>query len=105
MNQSMVLLRAQYEAAVTALGESASSMLSAGLAEEQVARWAVDQRNSLKRNFRDLTPPSIVTAIETRTLQRYGNVLGPSADQLRAAGRSWAAIIESALRPGSLDGM
>jgi hypothetical protein len=97
---SIAALRAHYEAAVAALGESASRMLSDGVAEEEVARWVVAQRNALKRTYRNLTPPDILIAIEARTLQRYGNVLGPSADQLRAAGRSWADIIRSASRPG-----
>jgi hypothetical protein len=96
----MAALRAQYEVAVTALGEAASRMLSTGVAEEEVARWIVEQRNELKRSYRGMTPPDIVSTIEAHTLQQYGNVLGPSADQLRAAGRSWAAIIQSASRPG-----
>lgn len=93
-------LRLKYEAAVAALGEAASEMLRAGASEEHVARWAVAERNALKQEYRKLTPATVVTRIAAKTLKRYGNALGPSADDLRAAGKSWREIIDSATRPG-----
>ncbi len=94
-------VRSRYEAAVSALAETASQMLAAGSSEEQVARWMVDRRNRLKEAYRDLTPPDLLASIEARTTQQYGNVLGPSIDQLRAAGKSWMEIIDSAVRAGA----
>ena len=94
-------VRSRYEAAVSALAQAASQMLAAGSSEEQVARWAVDQRDRLKEAYRDLTPPDLLALIEARTVRQYGNVLGPSIDQLRAAGKSWTEIIDSAARAGA----
>ncbi|MBJ2160128.1 hemagglutinin [Variovorax sp. IB41] len=93
-------VRSRYEAAVNALARSASAMRAAGTGEEQVARWVVAERNRLKEAYRDLTPPDLLARIEARTMQAYGNVLGPSVDQLRAAGKSWTEIIDSAARAG-----
>lgn len=33
----------------------------------------------------------------------YGNPLGPTIEQLRAQGKTWEQIIESATRPGGED--
>ena len=93
-------LRLQYEAAVSELEEKTSSMLVAGVDEEQVACWAVTQRGLLKLQYRELTPPDTLAVIEAWTLKRYGNSLGPTVDQLRARGKSWADIIHCAARPG-----
>ncbi|MGJ7603091.1 hemagglutinin [Variovorax sp. LT1R20] len=94
-------VRSRYEAAVNELARSASQMLAAGTDEEQVARWVVAERNRLKEAYRDLTPPDLLVLIEARTMRQYGNILGPSVDQLRAAGKSWREIIDSAARAGA----
>ncbi|MFI5446098.1 hemagglutinin [Polaromonas sp. UC242_47] len=95
-------LRWRYESAVTTLGEQVARMLASGMAEESVALWAVAQRNQLKQVYRDMTPPEVLATIEARSLAQYGNVLGPSLAQLRADGKSWAAIAVAAGRPGTL---
>lgn len=95
-------LRGQYESAVATLGDQVADMLAAGMAEEKVARWAFAQRNQLKQAYRDMTPPEVLAIIEARSLAAYGNVVGPSVAQLRAGGKSWAAIAASAGRPGTL---
>lgn len=93
-------LRSHYEAEVAALRATAMRMLSAASSEEQVAHWIVQQRNALKLRFRALTPRDERERLEAWTLARYGNALGPTACQLRAAGKSWRAIIDGAARPG-----
>ncbi|WP_198086260.1 hemagglutinin [Variovorax sp. E3] len=93
-------LRLKYEAAVVALGDAASQLLRSGASEEHVARWAVAERNALKEEYRKLTPALVVARIAAKTLERYGNTMGPSADDLRAVGKSWREIIDSATRPG-----
>ena len=93
-------LRMMYEAAVAELSNAAVSKLDAGVSEEDVARWAVAERNILKQAYRDLTPESILGRIVARTLERYGNEMGPSVDDLRSAGKSWRQIIHSATRAG-----
>ncbi len=96
----MADLRLAYERAVAELGAQVSGMLAAGVAPEQVARWAVGQRDQLKQVYRSMTPPQALTIIEARTLAQYGNTTGPSVEQLRAGGKSWAEIAVSAGRPG-----
>lgn len=75
-------------------------MLAGGHSEEGVARWAVPQRNRIKQEFRELTPPRALATIEAWTLARYGDVLGPSVEQLRTRGKSWGEIVNAASRPG-----
>lgn len=75
-------------------------MLAAGVAQEQVARWAAGERDRLKQVYRDLTPPAALAVIEARSLAQYGNTTGPTVEQLRADGKSWAEIAASAGRPG-----
>jgi hypothetical protein len=94
-------LRLRYEAAVAALAHAAAEKLHAGVSEEAVARWAVAERNALKQTYRGLTPAPVLARIVSRTLERYGNAMGPSADELRATGKSWRDIIDSATRPGA----
>ena len=95
-------LRREYEAAAADLRRAGRGMLDAGLSEEYVARWMVDRRNDLRRKYRELTPAEVVRVLESHSVSRYGNSLGPSADQLRATGKSWADIIESAARAGEM---
>lgn len=75
------------------LSNAAVSKLDAGVPEEEVARWAVAERNILKQAYRDLTPESILGRIAARTLERYGNEMGPSVDDLRSAGKSSAILL------------
>jgi hypothetical protein len=63
----------------------------------------VDIRNQLKVQYRALSPADAAKAFEQRNILKYGNPLGPSADQLRAAGKTWEQIIEGAARPGGAD--
>lgn len=93
-------LRVAYEQAVAELGAQVASMLATGMAQEQVARWAASQRDRLKQVYRDKTPADALAIIEARSLAQYGNSVGPSVDQLRAGGKSWAEIAASAGRAG-----
>lgn len=96
-------LRLEYEQAARDLGTQADRMLASGVSEEQVARWAVAQRNQLKIEFRELTPPEMVAAQEQRNLRKYQDPVGPTADQLRAEGKSWMEMIKSSARPDGKD--
>jgi hypothetical protein len=44
-----------------------------------------------------------VRRFEQRNIEKYGDPLGPSIDQLRKSGKTWEQIIESATRPGGGD--
>jgi hypothetical protein len=96
----MADLRWAYERAVAELGAQVADMHAAGVEHEQVARWAASQRDRLKQVYRELTPPHALAIIEARSLAEYGNTTGPSVEQLRASGKSWAQIAASAGRAG-----
>jgi FtsZ-binding cell division protein ZapB len=96
-------LRLEYEQASRDLLSQTQRMLSQGIPEEQVARWAVERRNQLKVEYRELTPPNMLADIEARNIREYKNPLGPNVEQLRAEGKSWQQIIEGAAKPGGKD--
>ncbi|MES2383093.1 MAG: hemagglutinin [Pseudomonadota bacterium] len=93
-------LRLAYERAVAELGAQVADRVAAGVAQEQLARWAAGERDRLKQLYRGKTPPAALAIIEARSLAQYGNSIGPSVDQLRAGGKSWAEIAASAGRAG-----
>lgn len=97
------MLRQQYEAAVSKLAEKAIAMRGQGTPPEQIARLLHSERRALGVKFKDLTPPDKLAEIYARNLQKYGDKLGPSIDWLRARGKTWNQIIESASRPGGKD--
>jgi RHS repeat-associated protein len=96
-------LRQQYVDEVLQLKEVALASRGAGASAEATARLLHAERNALKLKYRELSPADAVKRFEQRNIEKYGNPLGPSIDQLRAAGKSWDDIIESATRPGGGD--
>lgn len=73
------------------------------MSEEAVAHWVAAERDALKRAFRARTPALVLARIVARTVACYGNEVGPSVDDLRAAGKSWREIIQSATHAGDHD--
>ncbi|WP_246670232.1 cell wall-binding protein [Bradyrhizobium stylosanthis] len=84
------------------LAEMATDMRRRGLEAETIARAVHAERLTIAKAFKDLTPEPLRTRIRARTIAQYGNPAGPSIDFLRAVGKSWDDIIDSASRPGSL---
>lgn len=95
--------RIAYESRTEQLAEQAQAMSMSGRSEEEVARWIHAQRNELKVEFRDISPSEFVAKAEARNIEKYGNPVGPTIDQLRSKGLSWSDIIKSASRPGGQD--
>jgi hypothetical protein len=50
-----------------------------------------------------MTPPEVLKTIYERNLAKYGDKLGPTIEWLRAHGKSWNEIIDSAVRVGGKD--
>jgi uncharacterized coiled-coil DUF342 family protein len=96
-------LRREYEAAVSRLAEKARLMRSQGRSSEEIARVLHAQRRALGEKFKELTPPEKLKEIYARNLKKYGDRLGPTIGWLRAQGKSWEEIIESASRSGGKD--
>lgn len=76
---------------------------AAGQSPEATARMLHAERNALKLKYRDLSPPEAVKRFELRNIEKYGDPLGPSIEQLRAQGKTWEQIIDSASRAGGAD--
>jgi hypothetical protein len=78
-------------------------MRAAGATPEQVARQVHQLRREIGVQYKDLTPPVKLAEIYERNMRVYGDKLGPSIDWLRAKGKSWEQITESASRSGGKD--
>jgi hypothetical protein len=82
-------VRATYEANVRALANQAAAVRAARHDAETIARQLVDARNALKVQARAQSPADAVALMEARNMAKYGNPIGPTADQLHAAGKTW----------------
>jgi hypothetical protein len=96
-------LRQKYVDDVAKLKDKANTMKKEGYSDEEIARILHDERNALKVQYRELTPSNVLKKIETRNIQKYGDKIGPSVDQLKESGKSWSDIIDSATRTGGKD--
>jgi hypothetical protein len=96
-------LRQAYVNEVNALGDIKQHMYTEGMSSEQIARNLHPMRRDLGVKYKDMTPEPMREEIYARNLQKYGDKLGPSVDWLRARGKSWEQIIESACRSGGKD--
>jgi AraC-like DNA-binding protein len=97
-------LRLEYEARVMALRGRADAMHRDGLSLEAIAKALHAERRTLCEAFKERTPEPQRTRIARRTYAIYGDPFGPSVEYLRAKGKNWDEIIESASRPGSPPG-
>lgn len=96
------VLRSEYVQAVMGLKKRVAELRGAGMTAEGIARTVHADRRALAAHFKERTSEPLRSLIYSRTLAIYGDHLGPSVDYLRAQGKDWDAIIESAIKPGSL---
>ncbi|MFF1920096.1 hypothetical protein ACFVW8_05910 [Streptomyces sp. NPDC058221] len=66
--------------------------------EEDIARTLVQMRNDAKDVVRAGMTPEQVAELEARNWKKYGNPLGPTADQLYLKYGSWEKVTEAATR-------
>jgi hypothetical protein len=96
-------LRQEYMNKVRALQGKVDKMRAEGRSEESIAREIHGDRRALGVEYKDLTPRDMLSEITARNLYRYQDPLGPTIPWLRAKGKTWTQIIESAVRPGGGD--
>ncbi|MFJ6480954.1 MULTISPECIES: FG-GAP-like repeat-containing protein [unclassified Streptomyces] len=96
-------LRQAYIDEVEGLTRQAAEMRAAGASPEVIARTLHKARRDIGVKYKDLTPEPKRNEIYERNLGKYGDKLGPSIDWLRANGKTWEQIIESATRTGGKD--
>ncbi|MEV7191997.1 hypothetical protein AB0N81_09305 [Streptomyces sp. NPDC093510] len=90
--------RMRYHQLLDTMELVADRMRDAGRSDEEIARTLVDMRNEAKDITRAGMSPEAVQALEARNMKKYGNPLGPTADQQFAKYGSWSAVIEAATR-------
>jgi hypothetical protein len=96
-------LRQAYVDDVASISDNVAAWEKAGADPEFIAREAWADRRALGIQYKGLTPPDMLEQISARNIARYGDPLGPSIDWLRAQGKTWQQIIESATRSGGRD--
>jgi hypothetical protein len=102
----ILALRPRYEADVRRLAIERTRLVTAGWDAERIARRLHAMRRRLGLRYKLRTPvfgAKGLISITRRNLRKYGDPLGPSVEQLRARGRTWEQISESACRPGGND--
>ncbi|ROR00078.1 hypothetical protein EDE04_6636 [Streptomyces sp. 2132.2] len=90
--------RIQYHDLLEDMHRTAADMRAAGATDEEVARELVDMRNQAKAITRAGMTPEEVRILEERNLAKYGNPLGPTADQLYAKYGTWQQVIDASMR-------
>ncbi|AZM57180.1 hypothetical protein DMA15_35325 [Streptomyces sp. WAC 01529] len=90
--------RSRYHRLLDGMELVAERMRAAGSSDEEIARTLVAMRNEAKDITRAGMSPEAVEALEARNMKKYGNPLGPTADQQFAKYGSWAAVIEASTR-------
>ena len=93
-------LRSRYEVTVLGLRAWVAALRDEGRSSEMIARAVHAERRRLTATFKELTPEPLRSRIRSRTLAIYGDCTGPTIESLRARGKSWDDIIDSAPRPG-----
>lgn len=91
-------IRMGYHGLLEGMRATEAGMRRDGASDEQIARRLVDLRNEAKRITRAGMSPEAVERLEERNRQKYGNPLGPTADQLYVKYGSWSEVIASARR-------
>lgn len=91
-------VRLRYHQLLDTMERVADRMHEEGRSDEEIARVLVDMRNEAKDITRAGMTPEQVEALEQRNMKKYGNPLGPTADQQFAKYGSWAGVIEAATR-------
>lgn len=75
-------LREIYDTAAKGITETAKEAVAKGAPQGEVAKWATEARNQLKAKIRADGNPILEKVFEARNLNKYGNKLGPTYEQL-----------------------
>lgn len=96
-------LRQNYVRAVYELKKTINRMRASGTDLEEIAKHAYEARTNLKIEYRKFTPPELLETINDRNMNKYGNPMGPTFDDLINKGKTFEQIIDSATRAGGED--
>ncbi|WP_418957927.1 hypothetical protein [Streptomyces tritici] len=90
--------RMRYHDLLEDMHRTEAAMREAGATDEEIARELVDMRNQAKAITRAGMTPEEVRILEARNMAKYGNPLGPTADQLHAKYGTWQQVIDASMR-------
>jgi hypothetical protein len=90
-------IRASYINGMKAVKSTIASMRQQGLDSELIARLVVKMRNDLKKMSREFMDIAEKAPLEERNRKKYGNPVGPNADQQYARYNSWETVIKRRL--------
>ncbi|MEU1350249.1 hypothetical protein [Streptomyces sp. NPDC005795] len=90
--------RMRYHQLLEDMEREECAMREEGRSEEDIARALVRMRNDAKDVVRAGMTPEQVAELEARNQKKYGNPLGPTADQLYMKYGSWEKVAEAATR-------
>ncbi|MFF5974856.1 hypothetical protein ACFY7C_25435 [Streptomyces sp. NPDC012769] len=90
--------RMRYHGLLEDMHRTEADMRAAGATEEEIARELVDMRNQAKEITRAGMTREEVRVLEERNIAKYGNPLGPTADQLHAKYGSWEKVTDASMR-------
>ncbi|MGW2657705.1 hypothetical protein ACWC1D_29140 [Streptomyces sp. NPDC001478] len=93
--------RMRYHQLLEDMERTECAMRAEGRAEEDIARTLVRMRNDAKDIVRAGMTPEQVAELEARNEKKYGNPLGPTADQLYLKYGSWEKVSDAATRSSS----
>lgn len=91
-------VRIRYHALLDEMERVEQRMRDEGRSDEEIARVLVHMRNEAKDITRAGMYPEAVALLEARNIVKYGNPLGPTADQQFARYGSWDKVIDAATR-------
>ncbi|MFG3407752.1 hypothetical protein [Streptomyces sp. NPDC048142] len=90
--------RMRYHDLLEDMERTECAMRAEGRSEEDIARTLVQMRNDAKDVVRAGMTPEQVAELEARNQKKYGNPLGPTADQLYLKYGSWEKVSDAATR-------
>ncbi|WP_328896819.1 hypothetical protein [Streptomyces sp. NBC_00236] len=90
--------RMRYHQLLVDMERTECAMRAEGRSEEDIARALVQMRNDAKDVIRAGMTPEQVAELEARNEKKYGNPLGPTADQLYMKYGSWEKVADAATR-------
>ncbi|MFF8727112.1 hypothetical protein ACF073_11545 [Streptomyces sp. NPDC015171] len=90
--------RMRYHDLLEDMERTECAMRADGRSEEDIARTLVQMRNDAKDIVRAGMTREAVAELEARNIKKYGNPLGPTADQLYLKYGSWEMVSAAATR-------
>ncbi|THB62975.1 MAG: hypothetical protein D6B27_13025, partial [Gammaproteobacteria bacterium] len=91
-------IRSDYLKGSKELEKTIAEMHSNGSSSEEIARTVVAERNRQKTEARSLMTKEEVDVLEQGNIEKYGDPVGPSIDDLYKKYKTWDDVIDASMR-------